>query len=568
MSNGETIIHFRPFAAVVAHAQLEADLANLLSTQYTARSISVFCGSMLRPSCVVFDSKIHKNLSRRDLNALCRSCKSSGKNLADVSDVLLENFTTREDRKRVSEIVRDASEGKKFDVEVDGLPIGAWTTYDSLISRKAVDLDSEEVSTHYFKNLRSSLLAFFASKAIIASLSPTALVVHSYQYAINRAFAGAFLAQGLAVYDIYNAGSTQKPRAIRINKVKNYRKTTLLEDSRLNHPQESPIIESEVAELSAWLEGKTSGQSVTAYSPGRSGLDASSIREGLGLDPNKKVALYLTSSPDELVASYGARLRDGSTAQYSALDQERMVSFLQEAAEEISDWQFVVRLHPRLVSERRNKHQSERFESLSNMLSSDSNSLFANVPSDGFGIWDLAMISDVVINRGSTAGLEMLAAGLPVITLGGEFHEAYPSALNNRIVELDLESLRRGLEAEQASGWSIENSRRAFRWIATWLCRTAVDLAEVGADTESERLESKIPERTRWDGRSKDREPLSAISFLESAASWKREIPDGTAEKDHLGNLMVQLFDSLHPWSGAEGLVSGLADLVTSEYRK
>jgi hypothetical protein len=99
-----------------------------------------------------------------------------------------------------------------------------------------------------------------------------------------------------------------------------------------------------------------------------------------------------------------------------------------------------------------------------------------NLPTDDVSLYDLMQIVDVLLNFRSSAGAELAAFGIPVVVPANRDFFTYPNELN-RIGRTEAEYAQQ-IDEALAGGWSIEQTRRAFRWFAFLFSRVAVDLSE------------------------------------------------------------------------------------------
>ena len=96
----------------------------------------------------------------------------------------------------------------------------------------------------------------------------------------------------------------------------------------------------------------------------------------------------------------------------------------------------------------------------------------------GLSIYDLVLVADAAVNYRSTAGLEFLQFGIPVVI-------ADPAALYYPLLGSEVGSVSDPAAMDKAirhalqGGPGIERVRAAFRWYATFLLRTRVPLAEI-----------------------------------------------------------------------------------------
>lgn len=568
-----TILMFRPFQKIKAFLSIENAFREALVWQSGADILTVFCGRVLDKNCVVFDSRPSQQLSRWDRTKLCRDCVAQSERTSKPEDqeISLETFLDSAAETWARKIRKGAEKEGNFGVVIDGLPIGRWTTYDSLLKFKQTKLETKEIRRHYFSNLESCLRAYAVAVRISEKWEVAGVAVNHFQYAINRAFAAPFGAKEIPIYDYYQA-STHVSFGVgfRVNLVEKLRKSPyLIEDLRYREGINRPIQESESELVGKWVLSKVRASSPGAYSKPRSEFNSGEIRKILGLSETKKTAVYLVSSPDEMVALSEALLRPEGFLPYSDTDQEDTLGVVFRVAEQAPGWQFVVRMHPRLGGENRNESESDKLQALNSALQSRPKNVAVSWPADSVGMWDLAMVADVVLNRGSTAGLEFLLAGIPVVTFGGDYHEAYPSYLNSCASTLEPHDVVDALERAQAGGWSSETIVRSMRWLATWLYRTVLFPSKVLDDYDAHPQpsaddESKPPAGNQVPGSSSDSFYLHPTRVLDRWANLNATGYSPSYESLFVDTYLADLWDALAPWSGSEGSLK----LLNSGFRK
>jgi hypothetical protein len=98
-----------------------------------------------------------------------------------------------------------------------------------------------------------------------------------------------------------------------------------------------------------------------------------------------------------------------------------------------------------------------------------------NWPTENVSLYDLAAITDVFANGWSSAGKEMSLLGLPVVLYSPQF-VLYPPSLN--YVGTSTAGYFAEVERALADGWSIERTRRTFRWNAVEYHYASLDISD------------------------------------------------------------------------------------------
>jgi hypothetical protein len=155
----------------------------------------------------------------------------------------------------------------------------------------------------------------------------------------------------------------------------------------------------------------------------------------------------------------------------------------------------VLRLHPRMFPNKREQVTSPVVEKILAVIENKPDNVAINLPSDGIGLYDLMQVVDVALNYRSSVGAELSAFGIPVVVPVNDDFFSYPREVTDFASTLD--EYRDGIDAALHAGWSIENSRRAFRWFAFLFSRVAVDFSDAVSSRPSA-LRPKSPGLRLW----------------------------------------------------------------------
>jgi hypothetical protein len=118
-----------------------------------------------------------------------------------------------------------------------------------------------------------------------------------------------------------------------------------------------------------------------------------------------------------------------------------------------------------------------------------------NVPSDGIGLYDIMQVVDVLANFRSSTGAELSAFGIPVVVPSNSDFYTYPGEINR--VGHSIDEYVDQLDAAFEEGWSIENTRRSFRWFAFLFSRVVVDFSDA-VSSRPNTLRPKKPGFKLW----------------------------------------------------------------------
>jgi hypothetical protein len=195
------------------------------------------------------------------------------------------------------------------------------------------------------------------------------------------------------------------------------------------------------------------------------------IQQKLGTTKNKPVAVVLIGSPDETRSS---ALVDAEFERVPIDQVSSVTEFIEralQAARNSPEIDFVFRLHPRLAPNKRESLRSPDLDVIEELLSRRGTNVFLNSPSDGIGLYDVARIASFGINHASSAGLEFLALGIPVIHYDPPRLNAYPPSLGLGVSRNNDQAFMDAINIALASPRSTDIAIRAWRWYAVVLVR-------------------------------------------------------------------------------------------------
>ena len=212
----------------------------------------------------------------------------------------------------------------------------------------------------------------------------------------------------------------------------------LARDPQIMPLMSEPINEKSLQLLEANALDQIQSSHAWAVSVPRSKLSSREIREKLNLRPGVPIICVLTSSPDEAMAANVAELLDIDALR---IDDALFLQNCLDVARECAELNFVIRVHPRLSINKRENRVSPWLEPLLTMLENRPSNVFLNKPGDGIGLYDIAMVSDAVLNYRSTAGAEMLMLGIPVILTDPSQMRSYPPFLGVNSSQNDVSTI-------------------------------------------------------------------------------------------------------------------------------
>jgi hypothetical protein len=385
------------------------------------------------------------NVSRIEKALTCAECKQHSEVFEQESDIpilLLDEYVTDADIQEWQKIESHITKKNWIDFTYDGITFGRYWAYDTILERKTDQFDTDnEVFNRYKSEAKSGFLAYKAGKRMQQQFHVLNVGTHSFQYGINRSFLAAFEEKTTNLFSFTQAGLiTQNDDYIAVTKTDKFR--YLARDPKIVPLMSEPINEKSLQLLEVNALNQIQSSHAWAVSVPRSKLSSREIREKLNLRPGVPIICILTSSPDEAMAANVAELLDKDALR---IDDALFLQNCLDVARECSELNFVIRVHPRLSINKRENRVSPWLEPLLTMLENRPSNVFLNKPGDGIGLYDIAMVSDAVLNYRSTAGAEMLMLGIPVILTDPSQMRSYPPFLGLNSSQNDVLMISRKL---------------------------------------------------------------------------------------------------------------------------
>lgn len=597
------VVVFAPFAGVERHARLERRVAESLR-RAGANVLFVSCSGELIAHCIVMESMdLDPGTSNTERRAICTKCTHSAKKLdvqvpssftsVDVSTLLDEDAVATAAR-----ILGAFQKAPTPDFEWEGVPLGAFWSYETILRYKSEERNPQFLA-HLEEAARSGSLAFSAGQRLASSSPTMSVLVHSSQYGINRSFVYPFIETGSPVYTFGNSGQISRwEDGFRMEPV-GPNGVILEQASAIESVRKAPLATAEIDELKTWFDDRVGQRGAHVYSSARKAQPAAAVRAALRIDA-RPVVVAFSSSPDEWHAAATAQLLPPGAPPFDPSDQYRFANLFVATARENPAFTFIYRLHPRLAPNKRESRRSPHLDQLLELFSGQNipTNIVVNSPEQEVGLYELAMIADVGLTWSSTAGLEFLILGIPVIGMLETPASAYPLDLNSNNVLSDVTVLSDAVRAAARSDWSDDTMRAAARWVASTCSRTVVPVwgdskPSNPSPTSLRKVYSRLPAWLRGilhphllrvrrvrafflvradsnkfrvlTNESAGSEAITVdgltwADLLEKWINWSEVPIDASPQSEDavLRGLAVHFIARLEPWDGTEGAVRGL----------
>lgn len=476
--NQMRILWFGVNAGLVPAFTLESHLANGLAL-CGDQVLRVACDGLFGSYCPVMQAQqFGANASRHQKKKVCRGCQQISESAASSSaydTTYVDQILLPEDLTEVNELLSHVNEENWQDLEVDDIKVGRYATYLVMLRYKVPSVTaSSEAWNEYRIDLKNALLALRAAPRIMDEFRPTHAMVYNPLYPTNRMFAEVAKRRAVQLVAI-TAGSYIPNRYGSLAIYPHISASQTARDSMsVMAALEVPCSQEEIAGVVGHINALVDARDPWVYSAASGGVSTDAVKQRLNLRPQTPAVLALVASPDETRSSALVDAEFERPRDHVISDVPEFVHATVDLARRNPDLDVILRLHPRLAPNKREKTTSPDLAVIEELLSDPPANLHVNRPSDRIGLYDVMRVTSVGLNQSSSAGLELLTMGIPVVHYDPARLNAYPPELGFSVKGRDPNELDRIVREALAHGNDSSFSIRAFRWYAVTLLRSLV----------------------------------------------------------------------------------------------
>jgi hypothetical protein len=474
-----SILWFAPTAGLWPSSELENALANAWSDE-GIRVTLIRCRGILNSLCSVMTSEgIRSDASKREKSIACIECNHNrvlldSNSNSNYETIFLDDFVTKQMFSKARQVVSGTTHENWKTLEFMGMPIGRFSAYVTLLNHKVQDPTSTKEAWNELKlDLFNAILVAQALPVVFDELHPQSAAVYNPLYAVNRVFFESAIHRGIPMINMGASGFIPD-RYSGISMYSSlYSIQTARESKSIAESMKVPLSQEEIDAVAAHSKQLMLGLDPWVYSSSPAVLSVTEIRTRLNLREASKVIVVLVSSPDEprtvdIVEAGHERSKTVKSDTFEFIEECIQV------ARSMPENDFVIRLHPRLAPNARETISSPDLIRMGKILEDCANNVSINFPGDGLGLYDVIRIASVGLNHASSTGLEFMLFGIPVVHYDPVRIDAYPPDFGYFVERKNIGELRLSLEQALNAGWSLNNSRLAYRWLGTTLLRTVV----------------------------------------------------------------------------------------------
>ena len=283
---------------------------------------------------------------------------------------------------------------------------------------------------------------------------------------MNRAFTIAAEQLNIETFSVQAYGYIQNTHARYLIYDANSNYWNLNKSKEWKAVKDHPISPLQAFKVNGYFKALFRAKSVWTYSSPKSSLSRASLRMQLGIPKDKNITLLTTSSADEQFAFSFIGLTPKNFINSNSIFSSN-IEWLDKTIDiykRNNEKFLVIRIHPREFANKREGINSKEGKTLLNYLQEMQlpKNVIINYPTDKVSVYDLASITELLINSTSTVGLEFTVLGIPSVTISPQSLTNYPLELSTPI---HSEEEYEKVITSHLETIEVLKVKLAFRWI-------------------------------------------------------------------------------------------------------
>lgn len=449
------------------------------------------CNGILSSSCPVMKADGITTADDKRKFLVCKRCKSAAKKLRnDFSKCKFTNIETLLSDKFLDKQIQSLSSTGSTDSEL--FPDWRQALYEDLhLFKCSVIQLTENYPRQVCASIDSANKAYIAAKRFFTSEAYQAAIVNHAAYGTNLSIWKAAKNAGVSTFNLIGvADPLMRNTLLQIEK----ELIPQMDREKLTAWEKFSQISLEIGEIERvydYLLANIFSNQFFNYSPPSSLPTTVELLRQLGLKNSNNVILVLLSSPDERAAASGVGELNINESDWNQNSIRKFIMLVIETARIRPETNFVIRIHPRMAANRREKSVSPFLELTLELLSDCPSNIIVNHPSQNISLYDIAVLTKCVLTIGTTAGLQLVALGFPVVLCDSSFDWQQPLDIYYRNVSKphELSEAIKNIKDFDA----VKNSIKAFRFLSFHLHHRSVNSSEIDTPkNSSKKLESNI----------------------------------------------------------------------------
>jgi hypothetical protein len=463
MSKRKKIILFSPYSGIWAHQLQQIQLFR--KYDFTDCDImTVSCGALLNRHCAVFES-FGNGFDQKKQDQICKKCQISS-NLTstalNVLDVQLSDYLSSQERIDQLNISQTIRSENLVDLEVNGYEIGRLSAFETLIKYKKTNFSLAPEEEQYWRNgIYQGLVTLLAGKRIVEKHQPDLVLAYSPQYAAGSVFAEVCRVKSIPVY--FLEGSVHLSERYKAMHLWSWDNHGLVDPAIEKFKDETnfSMSKSDLRRVRKHLLITEKSKSFAAYSTGKK--KKLNIRSEFNIPKDKKIVLCALSSTDEIFS--GCVIGKIAPTQFEGSIFENQFDWIRETIDLAKVHQeifFIIRLHPRMVSNKRENITSPDVEKWRELLSVLPKNIVVDYPEDKRSVSNYFDQIDLLTTGWSSTAIDAMSKGVPALS-----YDAAVSWFPQVVVHActSKQEYRSTLLGKLDEGRSEMNRRLAFDWL-------------------------------------------------------------------------------------------------------
>lgn len=463
------VLFFSPYGGIWKHSIIEQSLATKLTND--GHDITFMtCEKALAAPCLNMQAHgftVAPNLLQ--IEEICGKCCFHSKlatQRGHVESLSIGNSISKEDADEIALLLAGIKPSNWRDFQFLGIDVGLYSSYEFLLNHKLLTFEIPvELWGNFLKSIHNSLIALVSIRNILKHEKFDCVITYNRLYSTNNVISKYVEQLGGKSLSLTALGPMNDMYGRLLVTTSDSQLFSLNKSQPWLESRNIPLNKLQIQNVMDHLHAIFDAKSPWVYSLRKSKLSEDEIRARLGIAPNKKVVLLALSSQDEVFAAETIGiLPNNYRDNWIFENQEEWIKFVRQSADDLQEFHFVVRVHPREFPNKREKvlsQNAKELKRLSEELSSD-NFTF-NFPSDDISLYDFIPFVDKLLTNNSSVALEFAAQGIPIVAHNSNSNTNLPAEIlntaNSRTEYLEMVIMNFGREAR------ISKAIFAYRWM-------------------------------------------------------------------------------------------------------
>jgi len=435
----------------------------------------VSCKGLLKANCLshqYLGSNLEAPLSQK--LEICSNCSNSNERIQQIfpfSEHNLENFIRVENIAEIDGLMQEYDIRKNDSLKVQNIPVGRFAMYDTILRFKIMQLNTvltQPASDYYRATLKNCLLMYYSISNLLESESFDYLAVFNSLYSFNQTICAVAKDHNIIPISLSASSNSKNPYARVLISGKDHSRTYQI--SRYLSKENNAATFKKKMFARTYLKHQEKSTLPWQYSVKESTASSKGyLQELRDISRHKKIIFCPLSSSDEVnaymagVPSVSRQNLGESLISNPYTNQIEFVEDILACASKNPNFYFVIRLHPRMFSNKREKLNSDEGAKLMEYLNFATKDLTNLIFHSGanVSIYDELKLANLVLNYMSSVGLDSMLLNIPTITIfQGHVPIDYPLTLSpvlferEKLIDAIFETLKSELNFKDlATDW-------------------------------------------------------------------------------------------------------------------